>query len=342
MVAARLLISVTCSELNRIEHPENVYLQISDKQAWDLLGKFRNVHPDLAHYAFRQACGLEPCTTNQKFIKWASGNSSSVAFPVNEKQSTIWLDLSVGSLDMGTSTTLLDPDKLDRQVTHVIHDSNATLAIGKYKEARAFYTTDAFAIPGNDALSWRTIHTGMDFFSKSGEYVFSVLDGTIHSFANNRAERDYGPTIIMEHKVAGDLTFYTLYGHLTTDSLSSIQVGQSVKKGQVIGQIGSRNENGNWPPHLHFQIILNMLGKQGDFPGVAQAQQRALWTSISPDPWLLLNGKSSEQPKTLTKQEIVDYRKQHLGKNMSISYHDPIKMVRGNGCLLYTSPSPRD
>lgn len=334
LVAARLLISVTCSELNRIEHPENLYLQISDKQAWDLLGKFRNVHPDLAHYAFRQACDLEPCTNNQKFIKWVSGNSLSVAFPVNEKQSTIWLDLSVGSLAMGTSTTLLDPDKLDRQVTHLMDDSNATLAIGKYNEARAFYTTDAFAISGNDALSWRTIHTGMDFFAKSGEHVFSVLDGTIHSFANNQAERDYGPTIIMEHKVAGDLTFYTLYGHLTTDSISSIHVGQSVKKGQVIGRIGSRNENGNWPSHLHFQIILNTLGKQGDFPGVAQTQQRALWTSISPDPWLLLNGKFSEQPKTLTKQEIVDYRKQHLGKNMSISYRDPIKMVRGNGVYL--------
>ncbi len=334
LVAARLLISVTCSELNRIEHPENVYLQISDKSAWELLEKWRSIHPDLAHYAFRQVCGVEPCTANEKFIQWASVNASSVAFPVNKNQSTLWLDLSVGSLDMGTSSTLLDPYQLDKQVTYLLNNSNATLAIGRYNEARAFYTTDAFAVPGNDALSWRTVHTGMDFFAKPGEKVFAVLDGTIHSFANNQAERDYGPTIILEHKVSDDLTFYTLYGHLTTDSLRSIHVGQSVKKGDVIGSIGSRNENGNWPPHLHLQIILNTLGKQGDFPGVAQAPQRALWTSISPDPWLLLTGKSSEQPKSLEKQEIVNYRKQHLGKNMSISYRDPIKMVRGNGIYL--------
>ena len=334
LVAARLLISVTCSELNRMEHPENVYLQISDKSAWELLEKWRSIHPDLAHYAFRQACGLEPCRANKKFIQWASANASTVAFPVNKNQAILWLDLSVGSLDMGTSTTLLDPDQLDKQVAHIMDNANATLAIGRYNEARAFYTTDAFAVPGNDSLSWRTVHTGMDFFVKPGESVFAALDGTIHSFANNQAARDYGPTIILEHHVSDDLTFYTLYGHLTTDSLNSIHVGQSIKKGDVIGRVGFRNENGNWPPHLHFQIILNTLGKQGDFPGVAQAQQRALWTSISPDPWLLLTGKSSEQPMSLEKQEIVNFRKQHLGKNMSISYRDPIKMVRGNGIYL--------
>lgn len=334
LIAARLLISVTCSELNRIEHPENVYLQISDKSAWELLQKLRTMHPDLAHYAFRQACGLQPCPANEKFMNWSSVNAASVTFPVNEKQPTMWLDLSVGSLDLGTSETVLDPDKLNKQVSQLMINANATVAIGRYNEARAFYTTDAFAVQGNDALGWRTIHTGMDFFAKPGDEVFSVLDGTIHSFADNQSERDYGPTIIVEHKVAHDLIFYTLYGHLSTDSLRSIHIGQSVKKGEVIGRIGARHENGNWPPHLHFQVILNMLGKQGDFPGVTQETQRLLWTSISPDPWLLLKGKSSAQTKSLTKNEIVDYRKQHLGKNMSISYRDPIKMVRGNGVYL--------
>lgn len=334
LVAARLIISITCSQLNHIEHPENVYLQISDKPAWELLEKLKNIHPDLAHFAFRHACGLEACPTNEKFNDWASHNSLSGAFPVNEKQPTSWLDLSVGSLDIGTSSTLLDPDKLDNQVTKLMNEAKATLAIGRYNEARAFYTTDAFAVAGNDALAWRTIHTGMDFFSIPGEHVFSVLDGTIHSVANNQSERDYGPTIIVEHKPTADLTFYTLYGHLTTDSLKAIQVGQPIRQGQKIGRIGARNENGNWPPHLHFQVILHMLGKQGDFPGVAPEQQRTLWTSISPDPWLLLKGKYSDQNKSIHKAEIVKYRKQHLGKNMSISYRDPIKMVRGNGAYL--------
>ena len=334
LVTARLIISVTCSELNRIEHPENIYLQISDSQAWELLEKLRSIHPDLAHYSFRHACGLEACPLNEKFSQWTMSHPMLATFPVNRHQPTLWLDLSVSSLDLGDSSNLLDPDKLDRQVTNLMKDADATLGIGRYNETRAFYTTDAFAAHGNDAIFWRTVHTGMDFFTRPDEEVFAALDGTVHSFANNKAERDYGPTIILEHGVTDGLRFFTLYGHLATDSLDGIEVGQTVKKGQVIGRIGSRKENGNWPPHLHFQIILNMLGKEGDFPGVAQEKQRALWKSISPDPWLLLTGTLSDQPTSLIKSEIVDYRKHHLGKNMSISYRDPIKMVRGHGVYL--------
>ncbi len=334
LVAARLIISVTCSELNRIEHPENIYLQISDAPAWELLEKLRNIHPALAHYSFRNACGLEPCPMQEKFIGWATANAAAATFPVNRQQTTQWLDLSVGSLDLGSSANLQDTTKLDEQVTHLLREAKASLGIGRYNEARAFYTTDAFAAPGNDALFWRTIHTGMDFFTKPGEEVFSVLDGTVHSFANNQSERDYGPTIVVEHKPKDDVTFYTLYGHLSTDSLKSIKVGQAIRKGQGLGRIGERHENGNWPPHLHFQVILNMLGKEGDFPGVASHAQRKVWTSLSPDPWLLLSGKTSETPQSLAKPEIVAYRREHLGKNMSISYQDPIKMVRGHGVYL--------
>lgn len=334
LAVTRLLISVTCSEMNRIEHPENTYLQISSKPAWDLLAKLRTISPELIHYAFRNACGLEACPKYKNFTLWSASNYKLTAFPVKNVENSIWLDLSVGSLDIGNTQNLTDVRLFDRKITRLMDDAGVTLAIGRYDEARAFYTMDAFAARGNDALTWRTIHTGLDFFTKQGSDVVAVLDGTVHSFANNREELDYGPTIILQHQVSVDLNFYTLYGHLTTDSLASLKIGQVVTKGDIIGCVGSRDENGNWPPHLHFQIILDMLGKQGDFPGVAFVAQRELWKSISPDPWLLLTGKSSSTQPSLAKEEIVDYRKQHLGKNMSISYRDPIKMVRGSGAYL--------
>ncbi|MBL0739893.1 aminotransferase class III-fold pyridoxal phosphate-dependent enzyme [Chryseolinea lacunae] len=334
LVATRLLISITCAALNRVEHPENEYLQISDKPAWDLLEKLRAIAPELAHYAFRNACGKEACTIHEKFVQWASAHYKAMNFPVKNAKNITWLDLSVGSLDAGNSQNLLDADMLDKQVQTLMADADATLAIGRYDEARALYTTDAFATQGNDSQTWRTVHIGMDFFTQQQTEVFAVCDGTVHSFANNAAERDYGPTIILEHKVADDLIFYTLYGHLSTNSLTALNVGKTVRRGDVIGHVGGRRENGNWPPHLHFQIVLDMLGKQGDFPGVAYAHQRTLWKSICPDPWLLLTGKPSEQLASLSSQHIVDYRKEHLGKNMSISYREPIKMVRGNGVHL--------
>jgi 4-aminobutyrate aminotransferase-like enzyme/Ser/Thr protein kinase RdoA (MazF antagonist) len=334
LVAARLLISVTCAALNRVEHPDNGYLQISDNPAWDLLEKFRAISPELAYYAFRNACHKEACTKHDKFVRWASSHYKAMNFPVKNGKKVMWLDLGVGSLEVGNSQNLHDSDLLDKQVRNVMTDADASLAIGRYDEARAFYTTDAFATIGNDSQTWRTVHIGMDFFTQQPAEVFAVCDGTVHSFANNAADRDYGPTIILEHSVADDLVFYTLYGHLSTDSLTAMTVGKVVRRGDVIGHVGARHENGNWPTHLHFQIVLDMLGKQGDFPGVAYAPQRSLWKSICPDPWLLLTGKASDAPAILSSQSIVDYRKEHLGKNMSISYREPIKMVSGSGVHL--------
>ena len=334
LVTTRLLISVTCSAVNLEEHPENIYLQISDKPAWDLLRKLIAISPELAHYSFRNACGMEPCAKNKTFTQWVGTGFKETVFPVKKSDPIQWLDLRVDSLDTGLTENLFDASLLNRKISQLMSDAGTTLAIGRYNEARAFYTTDAFTSQGNDAPQWRTVHVGMDFFTNPGSEVYAVLDGTVHSFANNSADRDYGPTIILEHRVSDDLVFYSLSGHLSLDSITNLRAGQKIRKGAIIGRVGTTEENGKWPPHLHFQIILDMLDKQGDFPGVAFAHQRELWKSISPDPWLLFTGKSSEEVPTLTNEAIVAYRSQHLGKNMSISYREPIKMVRGHGAYL--------
>jgi len=334
LVTARLLISVTVSELNRLEHPDNVYLQISSKPAWEALAKLETISHNLFHFAFRSVCAMPACPHENNFKSWAESNHGKVSFPVTKTESLSWLDLSVGSLDMGTMNNVLDPKLFDQKVAQLMQEASSTLALGKYNEARAIYNTDSFMGAGNDAPTWRTIHIGLDFFTQQGRDVCAVLDGTVHSFANNSGDRDYGPTIILRHQVTENLTFYTLYGHLTQESLSTLKPNQVIQQGEKIGRIGSSHENGNWPPHLHFQLMLDMLGKQGDFPGVCNVSQIEVWKSISPDPWLLLTGKLSPQKSPISKEEIVDYRKQHLGKNMSISYKDPIKMVRGYGAYL--------
>ncbi|HEX6892891.1 MAG TPA: aminotransferase class III-fold pyridoxal phosphate-dependent enzyme, partial [Chryseolinea sp.] len=334
MVLTRLLISVTCSAINLEENPQNIYLQISDKPAWDLLRKLIAISPEYAHYAFRHSCDLEPCAKNKIFNEWAASGFKETAFPVEKTDLIHWLDLRVESLDTGLTENLFDTDLLNRRISQLMSDAGATLAIGRYNEARGFYTTDAFASQGNDAPQWRTVHIGMDFFTRPGSEVFAVLDGTVHSIANNSSDRDYGPTLILEHKVSDDLVFYSLSGHLSRDSIANLRAGQKIKKGDIIGYIGPTEENGKWPPHLHFQIILDMLDKEGDFPGVAFAHQRELWKSISPDPWLLFTGTPSADVPALSNEAIVAFRRQHVGKNLSISYREPIKMVRGHGAYL--------
>jgi murein DD-endopeptidase MepM/ murein hydrolase activator NlpD len=133
----------------------------------------------------------------------------------------------------------------------------------------------------------RTIHLGVDIWTEAGTPVFAPLSGKVHSFRDNAGFGDYGPTIILEH-LLDDTLFYTLYGHLSRASLAGLHQGQLFEKGAVLGEIGPYPENGDWPPHLHFQIITDMLGMEGDFPGVASVSKRNFYLSICPDPMLIL------------------------------------------------------
>ena len=132
------------------------------------------------------------------------------------------------------------------------------------------------------------MHTAIDLFLPAGSPVLAPLPGRIHSFRNNLMRLDYGPTIVLEHAPENGPTFYTLYGHLSEDSLVPLEVGQPVERGQEIARLGDFPSNGDWPPHLHFQVITDLLDREGEFPGVALPSQERVWRSLSPDPGLML------------------------------------------------------
>jgi len=167
----------------------------------------------------------------------------------------------------------------------VVVQNGARLAVGGYDEDRAIYTGPVFAT-GDEP---RTIHLGLDIFAGAGAPVYAPLDGIVHSFQDNANSKDYGPTIILAHKATSELTFYTLYGHLSRDSLEGLEDGQTFSAGQVLGWLGGAGVNGDWPPHLHIQIILDMGGRRGDFPGVFKKSERETWKRICPDPNVLLD-----------------------------------------------------
>ncbi|MEY4134474.1 MAG: hypothetical protein RL386_824 [Bacteroidota bacterium] len=344
LVGARLLISVTCSAINLIENPENTYLQISDLPAWELLRKLRQIPPRFAWYAFRHACGWEPCPMKKAFTAWATANPAglSALMPLDLSGGDVqWLDLGVGSPDLGTYEDISDPQKLDDRVQAIMREGNYAAGLGHYDEVRPLYTTDQFTVEGNEGPGWRSVHIGIDVFMPAGTPVYAPFAGVVHSLANNAGERDYGPTIILEHRVDDDLTFFTLYGHLDETSIGQLQCGQQIASGQPLCRIGPRPENGNWPPHLHFQVILDMLGKKGDFPGVAFPEAREIWTSICPDPWLLLYGVASPLVKQEQIGDLLERRRQSLPANLSVSYQKPLHIVRGFGPYLYDADARR-
>jgi peptidoglycan LD-endopeptidase LytH len=158
-------------------------------------------------------------------------------------------------------------------------------AAGGYAEDRALYRMSPLFRQADGR--WRTIHLGIDLWAPAGTQVHAVLDGRLHSCADNAAFGDYGPTLVFAHDVDG-LRFHTLYGHLARSSLEGLAPGAPVAAGQHIGALGAPDENVGWPPHLHLQIVIDLEGRSGDYPGVCCADERTRWLANCPDPNLLL------------------------------------------------------
>ncbi len=341
MIAARLMITVSAAAWNKHNEPDNPYLLVSEKPAWDLLKKLRQISPAFAHYTFRAACDWEACPSNSVFKEWLSSHQSSLAPIINFENKTIAaLDLSVGSSALGHNSNFETIPDFSKKINQLLEEKNADIGIGGYGETRPFYTTDAYLVNGNAGPQWRTVHLGMDVWSKAGTPIYAPLRGVVHSIQDNNNDRDYGPTIILQHHVNERLTFYTLYGHLSRASLEDIETGMIIEKGQLFATIGPAPENGNWPPHLHFQIMLDLLGNLGDFPGVAFPSEAKTWMSICPDPTLLFpNFEKLPEHKSI--DSILKSRKKHLGKSLSISYQEPLHMVRGYQQYLYDATGRR-
>jgi murein DD-endopeptidase MepM/ murein hydrolase activator NlpD len=191
--------------------------------------------------------------------------------------------------DLTAANEALTPDLLRTEsafcgyISESMAQAGALLGVGAYAEDRVIYRkSEVFS--GAEA---RSLHLGIDLWAPAGTPLYAPIEGTLHSFANNGASGDYGPTIILEHCISGQ-TFYTLYGHLSLSSLQSLEVGMSFAAGQPLGSLGAWHENVHWPPHLHFQIIRDLEGRSGDFPGVCAPSEAAKWLALCPDPNLLL------------------------------------------------------
>ncbi|CAB1082686.1 Aminotransferase, class III [Olavius algarvensis Delta 1 endosymbiont] len=340
LICMRLCMSV-CHSANQQRHePDNEYLRISEKPAWELLKKLADLPANLAHYTFRQACGLPPQPQSESISTWL-GQSAADFGPIVDDDlraaKQLVIDMSVGSLLLGGDCHGADLASITSKIFGEMGAAGVSVGIGRYNEARLVYTTDLFKTGSEEMAEHRTVHLGIDLFKSSGAPVFAPLAGKVHSIQNNAAPLDYGPTIILEHRTEADEVFYTLYGHLSSDSLNGLAVGTTVEKGRQIARIGEPATNGGWTPHVHFQIILDLLGEKGIFPGVARPSEREIWLSICPDPNLVLGiPKNCLATGVRTESEILALRRQRLGRNLSISYQKPLKVVRGSRQYLYT------
>jgi len=340
LICSRLTVSVVNSAYQRHADPGNEYLTVSERPACELLDRLGSVHPRFAHYSFRGACGLEPCPASPVIESWLRGRADAIGpllDPDPRTASHVVFDLAVDSLHAGTPAVWSDSGLSAKKIARRIEDSGAAVGIGRYDEARGVYTSGVFAKPGNDGPSSRTVHLGLDLFAKPGTAVLAPLDGVVHSVAVNDNPLDYGPTIVLEHGAgAAGPRFFTLYGHLSRASASALAAGDQVPAGRVIAHIGASGENGGWPPHLHFQLIADLLDMRGDFPGVADPAERRVWLSLVPDPNLVARIPGGvTAPRRPSGEDILASRRDHIGPSLSVSYRRPLTIVRGWMQRLY-------
>jgi 4-aminobutyrate aminotransferase-like enzyme/Ser/Thr protein kinase RdoA (MazF antagonist) len=337
-MCARLAVSVINSAHRQLLVPDDAYVTVTEAPAWQALERLSRINSRLAHYTFRAACGLVAVPHTDKIHRWLGKNFQAAApvIPALREGNCIVLDLSVASTLLGADPANAAEPRATPAIRSLLLQAGAPVAVGRYNEARPVYAAPQFAGGPNPTGERRTIHLGIDLFVDPGTLVSTPFDATVHAFADNQALLDYGPVVILKHKIRDGLEFFTLYGHLSRESLATLHIGDGLTRGQSFARIGAASENGGWTPHLHFQIILDPLDQSTDFPGVAFASQRDVFTSISPDPNLILGIPAKcFPPAEVSPEAALASRKKLLGPNLSISYDHPLKIVRGWRQYLY-------
>jgi peptidoglycan LD-endopeptidase LytH len=196
------------------------------------------------------------------------------------------LDLTAANKDL-TGEMLSDTMQFSKYIQDKLVAANAKYLIGGYAEHRTVYSRSKVFDAEKEGDEPRRLHLGTDIWGKPHTPVMCPLDGIVHSFAFNNRFGDYGVTIIISHRL-GDTYFYTLYGHLSLSSIKNMQEGERIAKGDVFAEFGIPAENGQWPPHLHFQVIADLQGWKGDYPGVCKYSEKEKYLNNCPDPDTIL------------------------------------------------------
>ena len=338
LIEMRLAVSLVNSACRKKLLPGDAYVTVSEGPAWETLERLSKIHRRFAHYTFRQACGLPPMPKAADLHQWLAVHGKLAASVLEldlRTEPCLVLDLSIASTFLGADPRNAETPALTEAIERELKQANAAVAVGRYDEPRALYTSALFGNSGNPTDERRTVHLGIDLFVPAGSNVRAPLDGVMHAVADNQGSLDYGPVVIVKHVTDGAGEFFTLYGHLSRESLKALSVGRRITKGQILAKIGTAHENGGWPPHLHFQLITDLLNLDEDFPGVARASERPVWKSLCPDPNILLGIPAERFPEEMAFLETLSQRRALVGRNLAVSYNHPLKIVRGWRQYLY-------
>jgi len=343
LAATRLAMSIAISSHRRHEFPDNEYLTISQAPALRLLRRLMSMRPEFLYFAAREAAGLQPVPQHDRIVSWLQS-------PECQPASVLPFDLRragrvvISLADGAPATNFPGPVESWEWMQAQMDAAGAQVVVGRYDEDRSCYQGEQFR---TDAPEPRSVHTGIDLFIAENTTVHAMLPGVVESVVDNDVAYDYGPTVVLRHAthtgtVDAGTPFWVLYGHLARATLTHVRVGDTVAAGDVVGFIGDHTVNGGWAPHVHVQIMTDLMadpetGFDGNFEGAGEPSRMALWRSLVPDANLLIrlapetfDDHSADQPSVLQPMRSAD-----LGPSLSISYRDHLSIVRGDGVWLF-------
>ena len=337
LAALRLCASACIAADQQRERPDNAYLGVSQSAIRNLLPILARTPFALAEAVVRDAFGADPVPASTRVVEYLRKTTACPVLGLDLRtEPAIVLDLSIASPMLSGDQRENAEPMLTAKVFGAMDDAGVRVSVGRYDEPRLLYTTPLFALGPRPIDEHRTIHIGLDLFMPAGTPVYAPLDGVVHACHDNAAALDYGPLIILRHTPGDGLEFFTLYGHLSRESLDGKYPGQTVQAGEQIATLGSPEVNVGWTPHLHLQVITDLLGLGTDFPGVARPSQRRVWTSLCPDPNLITRIPPDRfPPDEPSKADTLTARRARIGGNLSIAYRDPLKIARGWKQYLY-------
>ena len=328
LLRARLAVSVVNSTLMARENPDDPYVTISQAPAWRFL-EGPSTDPALVRSRLRAACGLPVVDGAEQILAWLDIARGSFA-PLMDG------DLAkapLGPLSVEQSAEPQDPFNLTPSEAAILGGDPAQGRgpwLGYYGEPRLIYADKAFRKGRWKASDRRSVHLGVDIFAPAGAPVYAPLKGEV-VLAEYRADPlDYGGMIILRHTTPEGDAFFTLYGHLDPGFLDHLRPGDQVAVGEAFCTLGTQACNGGWAPHLHFQLLMTADGMAPSWPGVADPDDLEMWEALSPNPACLMNlpdAKTHYAPPP--KAQVAEGRAQHFGGNLSVTYADPVMLLRG-------------
>lgn len=337
LIAMRLVISVTLSASRQEQAQDNPYLAISEAPAWRLLERLDRMHPRLATAILRKACGHDAMEGAGEVRRWVMDNRKSFADIVRPAAATL-NKVIVPFADASHAMTIASAAQRPAEATQWWNDFSARhkvpLGIGPWGEERTIYTDVAFVSRFIEGQR-RIIHLGVDLIMPAGTPLYTPVAGVVRSVEVESEPLGYGGLIMLEHTPQGCPPFLTLWGHLAHEALERLKPGDHLDAGALLGYMGADTENGGWLPHLHLQMSTDTQLQASEFIGVGERAYLDVWADLFPDASELAGiPAETYSQEGRSKAQIVARRKELLLPNLSISYSDPIKFVRGDGVWL--------